>query len=171
MNETLISLRALEPEDLATLFRWENDTETWNVSDTLTPFSKHVLAQYLENAHLDIYTTKQFRFIIFENTTLSPVGTLDLFDFDPFHQRAGVGILIDAQYRNKGYATEALTLLEKYCFDTLQLHQIYANIAENNPKSITLFEKHGFELIGVKKEWRKQQHQWINELSYQKINK
>jgi diamine N-acetyltransferase len=166
-----ISLRALEPEDIETLYLWENDIDTWAVSDTITPYSKFVLTQYLENAHLDIYTTKQFRFIIVENSSQQAVGSIDLFDFDPLHKRAGVGVLIDAKYRSNGYASEALSLLENYCFDTLQLHQIYANITTQNTKSISLFEKHLFELAGLKKEWRKINNHWVDELIYQKFRK
>jgi diamine N-acetyltransferase len=171
MNGLKVSLRALEPEDLSTLYRWENDVDTWSVSETVTPFSKHVLTQYLETAHLDIYTTKQFRFVIVENTSQLSVGTIDLFDFEPQHHRAGVGLLIDAQFRNLGYASEALSLFENYCFNTLHLHQIYANISIENIKSIALFEKHDYQRIGLKKEWRMIHNKWTDELLYQKIQK
>ena len=56
-----ISLRALEPEDLEFLFQIENNESFWEVSHTQTPFSKFLLKQYLENAHLDIYEAKQLR--------------------------------------------------------------------------------------------------------------
>ncbi len=166
-----VFLRALEFSDIDVLYRLENNIQTWNVSDTLVPFSKHVLEQYLQNAHLDIYTVKQFRFMIVENDTNHAVGTIDLFDFDPFHQRVAVGVLIDSVYRHRGYASEALSLLEDYCFNILQVHQIYAHIAKENSESILLFEKHRFERTGVKKEWRKTTQGWSDELIYQKISK
>ena len=34
MESELIRLRALEPEDVGILYRWENDTEIWKVSNT-----------------------------------------------------------------------------------------------------------------------------------------
>ena len=54
------ALRALEPEDLDFLFQIENNESFWEVSYTQTPFSKFLLKQYIENAHLDI--TKQNSF-------------------------------------------------------------------------------------------------------------
>lgn len=60
----IVTLRALEPEDLEILYQWENDPKIWQSGHTLTPFSRFVLKQYLENSHLDIYQTKQLRFII-----------------------------------------------------------------------------------------------------------
>ena len=38
-----VKLRAVEPEDLKNLYKWENDSTLWNVSDTITPFSKYIL--------------------------------------------------------------------------------------------------------------------------------
>ena len=169
MKGELISLRALEPEDVEVLYRWENDVSNWIVSDTLAPFSLNVLRQYIDNAHLDIFTTKQVRFIIEENSIKTPVGAIDLFDFDPLHQRAGVGILIDSNFREKGFAKQALILIEEYCKEILHLHQMYANITHDNTQSLSLFKQLGFELIGVKKEWRKIHHQWVDELMFQKI--
>jgi len=64
-----IELRALEPEDLEQLYIWENDTEIWNVSETLSPVSRFILKRYLENAHKDIFETKQLRLIKLESSS------------------------------------------------------------------------------------------------------
>src|SRR4051812_47675944 len=118
-----ISLRALEPDDIDHLYKWENDSSVWHVSNTLTPYSRHVLEQYILNAHQDIFTAKQLRLVICLNdNTSKPIGCIDLFDFDPQHLRAGIGILIsDQTERGKGFANEALSLLIDYSFKTLQL--------------------------------------------------
>ncbi|MDP5094218.1 MAG: GNAT family N-acetyltransferase [Polaribacter sp.] len=148
-----INLRALEPEDLEFLFQIENDESFWEISHTQTPFSKYVLKQYLENAHLDIFETKQLRLIIEENSSEKKVGMIDLFDFNPQHKRAGIGILIHPNFQQKGFASEALSLLIQYSFLHLQLNQLYANIMSDNEKSLLLFEKHSFKKVGTKKEW------------------
>ena len=38
-----VRLRALEPEDIDVLYKWENDTRIWKMSNTVAPFSKYVL--------------------------------------------------------------------------------------------------------------------------------
>lgn len=166
-----ISLRALEPSDIDILYQWENDTEVWEVSHTQTPFSRLVLEQYLSTAHQDIYTTKQLRLVIETNSEIKKaIGCIDLFDFDPYHQRAGIGILIaDKNERKKNYASEALTLLIDYCFTTLNLNQLYCNITTDNLASIHLFEKHGFEIIGVKKQWIRVGAVFKDELMLQRV--
>lgn len=166
-----ISLRPLEPEDIELLYKWENNLEIWEVSNTKTPFSRHILAKYLLESTKDIYETKQLRFII-QNEKLKPVGTIDLFDFEPFHLRAGTGILIHNKTdRNKGYATDALIALSNYTFEILGLRQLYANITTDNLNSINLFEKTGFKKIGIKKDWVKTLTGWKDEILLQKILK
>mgnify|MGYP001223665746 CR=1 FL=1 len=163
-----IQLRALEPSDLETLYQWENNTNIWKVSQTITPFSKHVLTQYLANAHQDIFTAKQLRLII-EKEDRS-IGMIDLFDFVPTHQRAGVGIwIVDEGERQKGYAKEALQLIIDYAFKKLQLKQIYCNISSANKASINLFSSLDFMLVGVKKEWNRTQEGWEDELLFQRL--
>ncbi|MDM8158778.1 GNAT family N-acetyltransferase [Labilibaculum sp. K2S] len=166
-----IRLRALEPTDLKLLYKWENDSTIWEVSHTLKPFSIFILKQYLESSHLDIFETKQLRLVIELIETNTPIGLIDLFDFDPFHQRAGIGILInETENKNKGFASEALQILCNYAFSTLQVHQLYCNITASNEVSLRLFTKQGFEIIGNKKDWIRSKNGWIDEYSLQKIN-
>jgi len=164
-----VRLRPLEPEDLEFLYHWENDPSVWKVSNTLVPFSRFILKQYLQESHRDLYETKQLRLII-EDLTGKVVGAIDLFDFDPCHQRAGIGILIyNVTDRRKGLATDALHLMCEYGKNTLGLHQLYANIGSDNPGSCSLFEKAGFRIAGTKKEWIRIPDGWMDEIITQKI--
>ena len=165
-----INLRALEPEDLDFLFKIENNESFWEVSHTQTPFSKFILKQYLENAHLDIYEAKQLRLIIEDSLNKKQVGMIDIFDYNPQHKRAGVGILIDLEEQQKGFASEALALLIKYSFSFLGIHQLYANITIDNAKSIHLFTKHQFQQVGIKKDWLLSQGDYKDEILLQLIN-
>lgn len=159
-----VLLRALEPSDIDYLYQWENNTDTWFVSNTLTPYSKYILQKYIENSHFDIYQTRQLRLMIVEKQNNIPIGAIDLFDFEPFHMRTGIGILIaNKENRQQGFANDALNVLINYCFNHLQLNQIYCNIATNNIKSINLFKKVGFEISGTKKQWLKSNNSWIDE--------
>jgi diamine N-acetyltransferase len=164
-----ISLRALEPTDVDALYLWENDTDIWKVSSTQTPFSRYVLEQYIATSHQDIYSIKQLRLMICD-TEGKAVGCIDLFDFDPNHLRAGIGILIaDKSERRKGYASEALELLIKYCFETLNLHQLYCNVTPENEPSVLLFQKHKFQITGIKKQWLREETGFTDELFLQLI--
>ncbi len=149
-----IFLRALEPGDLEILYKWENNPGIWRVSNTLAPFSKFVLEQYLVNAHEDIFTAKQIRLMVCSHDSKA-IGTIELFDFDALNGRVGIGILIDGSEQGKGYAQEALRVLIDYCFEILMLKQVFCNISASNEKSIHLFRKIGFTESGCKKSWNK----------------
>ena len=149
-----IFLRALEPNDLEFIYAIENDESVWEISHTQTPYSRFLVRQYLENANQDIYEAKQLRLAICENDDENAIGLIDLFDFDPKNNRAGIGILIkNTDNRNQGIGTEALGLLINYAFYNLNLNQLYANIDTQNIGSLKLFTNFGFQKIGVKKQW------------------
>lgn len=163
-----LQLRALEPEDLELIHQVENDEEIWEVSQTQTPYSKFVIKQYLENSFKDIYEVKQLRLVV-STLEREDVGLIDLFDFDPRNNKVGVGVLILNSERGKQYASEAMTMLIEYAFKNLNIHQIYANVLEDNVASIKLFEKSGFVLTCNKKDWVFENGVYKNELLFQLI--
>ncbi len=160
-------LRAIEPSDSSVLYTWENNTENWKYSGTLKPYSKHIIEEYLVNAKHDIFTNKQVRFIICTSNNF-PIGTIDLYDYDPINLRAGIGVLIgDADYRNQGYATQALQLLIHYTKHTLNLKQVYCSIQADNEHSVKLFNALLFKHTGTHANWYKKSEYFIDELFYQ----
>ncbi|MFB9865209.1 GNAT family N-acetyltransferase [Rufibacter immobilis] len=170
LQTSRIALRAPEPSDLDFLFDFENDTTLWPVSLSLTPFSREVLRQYLENATADIYAARQLRLMVcLRETDNTVIGTVDLFDFEPLHQRAGVGIALAAAQRGKGYGLEVLQLLEAYAAQVLQLHQLYCSVGQENTASLKLFRQAGFQEIGVRQEWLRTPGGWQNVVEFQKL--
>ena len=164
-----ISLRALEPSDVELLYQWENDPEIWQMSQTLTPFSKYTLKQFVDSAQEDIFKVKQVRFMINLLHTKQTIGILDVFDIDFLNSRAGIGIIIDKNHRNQDLGTDAVLLATNYLFNTLHLHQIYCNVVCNNEVSLKLFEKCGFSVIGTKRDWVKTQNGFEDVIMLQKI--
>ena len=171
-QKSTIRLRAPEPRDVDFIYELENNQAFWHLSNTLTPFSRFDLEQFILLSDKDIFATKQARFIIDrteENKTLI-IGAIDLFDFDPQHKRAGVGIMLVENERGKGSAGWALEILIEYCFTVLGLHQLYCNIEESNEKSIKLFNSKGFEITGKKIDWNWRNNKWETEFLLQLIN-
>ena len=166
-----VRLRAMEPEDIDVLYKWENDTVVWRVSNTVAPFSKYILREFIDNQRYDIFETKQVRLIVESKADRRPVGTVDLFEIDPYNRRAGVGILIyESRDKRQGYASEALALLIRYCFQTLILNQLFCNVPAQNAPSLGLFQSKGFSIVGLKREWVKTTSGWQDEYLLQLIN-
>ena len=169
LQNNIVKLRQLELGDINYLYNTENNTVFWEVSNTTKPFSKFVLEEYIKNSHEDIFTSKQVRFIIENIAEQKIVGMIDLFDYDPIHLRAGVGIVINESDRRNNYALNALNVISEYSYNTLRLNQLYCNISESNKNSILLFEKCGFKLTGKKEQWLNTSDGFKDVLFYQKI--
>ncbi len=165
-----IKLRSLEPKDLEDLFEIENDSTMWDMSDTLAPFSRDLLSKYLEESGKDIFEAKQLRLAISPNGSEELIGLIDLFQFEPHHRRAGIGIIVKKDHQLKGIATNAVELIAQYAFRFLGLHQVFAQVPANNAGSRRLFEKKGFTLSGTLREWKKDKNGFTDVLIYQLMN-
>ena len=143
-----IALRPLEKSDFDFLKRIENNTDNWQFGSERKEYSDEQLSDYIANATADIKAAKQYRFVIDLNST--PIGFIDLFDHRA--NSAGVGVIIAENYRNKGYAKQALHLLSDYAFTTINLFKLHCTIAKDNLESIKLFTSCGFGELESKKE-------------------
>ena len=167
-----VRLRAIEPTDVDFIYTMENDVAIWHLGNTLMPYSRYQIEQYAIAAEHDIFAEHQLRFIIEAKTGGTEcirAGAIDLYDFDPLHKRAAIGILIIEQERQKGFASESLRLLIDYCFEVLFLHQLYCSVSVSNTVSIRLFQNAGFLQCGIRKEWRLEKDHWIDEIMFQLI--
>lgn len=155
LSNSVIGLRPLEPTDLDTLYRWENDTALWVVSDTVAPYSRQSLWHYLEQYTGDIYSQRQLRLMITLAGDGTPIGTIDFLNFDPLNNRAELGLFISTEHRGKGLGRQALELLTAYGRDHIGLRQIYVYIAVDNEVCLNLFESFGYHRVGTLRSWVK----------------
>ena len=152
----MVHLRALEPDDLEFLYELENDPTIWGVSDTLAPVSRHALREYLAHATGDFYVVRQLRLVVTAEIGGLPVGVIDLFDYDPLHQRAGVGITIVGSQRRHGHARQVL-----------RLHQLVATVGAANRASMRLFRAAGFRRVGTRQQWLRTAQGWNDAVEWQ----
>lgn len=168
-NEYL-SLRAIEPEDLEIIYSWENDSNNWYLGNTIIPFSKNTIRKFINESANNLFVDGQLRLMIDLLENNNTIGSIDLYEFDAINMKAGVGIIINSEYRNNGYATKALSLLIQYSFNLLNLRQLYCYVSESNQNSLKLFEKANFKHSGLLKDWIKNQGKWENVYVLQLVN-
>lgn len=155
-----IFLRYPNISDINLIYRWDKDPH----------LSKKEIKDFILNN--DIYLSKHLRFMICTCGSEHEVGCIDLFDFDEYHRRAGIGILIaDKKHRNNGFASESLQLLIRYSFTKLHLHQLYSHVAEDNTPSLKLFLRNRFRIAGRKKDWLRNGRSFKDLVILQLINK
>ncbi|MCF8276255.1 MAG: GNAT family N-acetyltransferase [Flavobacteriales bacterium] len=164
-----VTLREMRDDDLELIYDWENRSELWYLGDVHEPLTEAEISNFINHSSGDIYTDGQLRLMIdADNRT---VGCIDLFEFDKFNLRAGVGILIaEPEDRKKGSAKEALDLITNYCFDVLNLRQLYCHITIDNKASLQLFITCGFEQSGTNRDWVKKGNAFIDAMFMQKLN-
>lgn len=164
-----ISLRNAEPEDARQIYDWENDRSIWRVCETNSPISFFQVEQFLFG-NSDIVTNRQLRLMVCLEGVERPIGSVDLFDFDPINSRVGIGILIEQAYRDQGHATKALSLCLEYLFHDVMIHQVHCLINVQNEASRRLFIGLGFSECDCRKDWIRTPEGYLDAVFYQKIN-
>lgn len=145
-----LSLRALEPEDLDCLVRWEADHVDAGLR--VAPYSRSVLKRYLDESHRDFWEAEQVRFVL-TNERGSALGLFDVFNAQPVHQRAEVAVLVDPAHRGLGLGRAGLELVRQWAFGRAGLRSLYAEVFAENTSALKLFASSGYLPSGQLKAW------------------
>ncbi len=138
-----VILRPPRESDVEVVYSWDRDPElaAWNgrspISISLSAARRDYLARWEDPG---VKT-----FII--EASGGPIGMATLYDF----RRDGceLGIKIGpGNLRGRGYASEAVTLLVDYVFDTLGLAAVRGSTLAHNDRMQRVFEKNGFVQVG-----------------------
>ena len=150
-----------------TMYPWDGREEMRppQVSEEYNPVGSYVKYFDLDNSLLDkniilsfqgvevaFYVWVNGEFVGYSEDTFTP-SEFDITDFVPLHSRGEVGIAVHKDYRQRGYATDALKLLCEYAFDFLSLSQLYAHVMTDNEVCVKLFTSCGFVQCGLLKNW------------------
>ena len=163
MLDNLI-LRTPLLSDFDDLLSWENDLKNNQYTDVPVFYTPSQIEDFLNSDH-DLLLQNQIRYIIELNS--SAVGCIDLYDYDVVNSRAGVGIYIDSNFRNKGIASKSLELLKSISIEKYLISNLYADIMSGNRSSIKIFEKDNFIKNGIKSNWIRTENSFEDVLFYQ----
>jgi RimJ/RimL family protein N-acetyltransferase len=138
-----VILRPPRESDVEVVYAWDRDPElaAWNGRSPISISLSAARRDYL--ARWDDPGVKTF---IIEASG-DAIGMATLYDF----RRDGceLGIKIGpGSLRGRGYASEAVTLLVDYVFDTLGLATVRGSTLAHNDRMQRVFEKHGFVQVG-----------------------
>ena len=163
MLDNLI-LRTPLLSDFDDLLIWENDLKNNQYTDVPVFYTPSQIEDFLNSDH-DLLLQNQIRYIIEFNS--SAVGCIDLYDYDVVNSRAGVGIYVDSNFRNKGIASKSLELLKSISIEKYLIANLYADIMSGNKSSIKIFEKANFIKNGIKSNWIRTENSFEDVLFYQ----
>jgi len=107
--------------------------------------------------------SKEHNYSIIDLETDEMIGNCGFWNMDHLNQYADIVIIIgNRHFWNKGYGSEALTLLLDYGFKALNLHSVQLSVYSFNKVAIKLYEKVGFKIIGNKRESLKRGNEYYD---------
>jgi len=126
-------LRPLRASDRAISVRWRNDPEIRdNVLGYRFPITKAMEADWVGSVLKDQSRTRVV-LAIEDKADRTFVGFVYLNNLDWFSRNGEFGILIgDRSRHGRGLGREALELITRYAFDTLNLNKIYLRVVAFN---------------------------------------
>ncbi len=132
-------------------YRWLNDPEVNRYLETrYSPQSIENIKKYVEK--MDGKDDEIFLAICLKENDRH-IGNIKLGPVNRIHGFADISLLIgERDYWGKGLATEAIALIVRYAFGTLNLHKLRAGCYSENYGSAKAFIKNGFEKEGLLKE-------------------
>jgi ribosomal-protein-alanine N-acetyltransferase len=76
---------------------------------------------------------------------------VSLFNFSRLHRRAEIGYELARAWWGQGLGAEAVREVAQFAFDCLQLHRIEAATIADNPRSVAMLERIGFQREGTRR--------------------
>ncbi len=139
-------LSPIDPNEVAPYLKWMNEDRglAVNFGQYSQMISSRSDLQWLyeppENMH-------RFAIVLLENDSL--IGSISLHNIDHLNRNAFIGIFIGGELcRGKGYGAEAIRLILKYGFQTMNLHSMNLSVHADNLAGISCYKKVGFREVG-----------------------
>lgn len=141
-----VYLSPMNEEDVEIYTKWLNDftvTDGLGMSTRITTLSN-------ERDFINSNTSSgAYQFAIVDKKTDKVIGNGGYSSIDHLKQTGELGLFIgDEDNRNRGYGTDALSLLVKYGFEYLNLNNIMLKVYSFNDRAIKCYKKVGFKEFG-----------------------
>ena len=151
LKGNLVHLRAVNSSTDAEAFsRWSRDSEYMRLSDssTVRMWTIKQATEYIEK-EFESESPTMFAFAICTLDDDRLIGEIDLSGINWASGESIVGIGIgDRNDWGKGYGTDAMRVILRFAFEELNLHRVFLNTFEYNPRAIRSYEKCGFKHEG-----------------------
>jgi RimJ/RimL family protein N-acetyltransferase len=144
-----VFLRAGERADIPLFVAWMNDWRTTRTLSLRAPMSSASEERWFEHM-LDEQGKSAFFFVICLLEDDRPIGTIGLFQLEPYNGCAGLGISVGHDDdRGRGYGSDALRALLRFAFGQLRLERVWLDVYDVNPGARRVYERVGFVYEGT----------------------
>ena len=148
-----VELRVTEREDVEFLQRARSDPDLRTPLTFVEPQTREQVEEFYESTISA--DNGDANFLVCRSGENDPIGEANLFRTE--HDHAEIAYWLVPEARGEGYATEAVSLLLDYGFETRGLHRAYARAVDFNDGSRALLERLGFA-----EEGRLREHEFLD---------
>lgn len=165
----LVGLRAIENIDLTQLLQWRNMPEFRRFFREYRELNSENQQLWFEKFVMKDPNT--IMFAIVELATEKLIGACGLCYIDWVNRNADFSIYIGKNnlYMDASFAIEAAQLMEKYGFEELNLHRLWAEIYSIDEAKIKFFNELEFTQEGRFKETHWTEGKWVDSIYYGKV--
>jgi RimJ/RimL family protein N-acetyltransferase len=163
-----IRFRAPERTDIPRFVNWLNDPDVRRGGSHHLPFSSEDEEKWFDQMQSHPQDEHPMVIEVRKNGVVEEwisIGSIGFSTIDWRNRCSEFGIMIgEKDYWNQGYGTEAVEMLLKHGFETLNLNRIFLRVFENNPGAIRAYEKAGFSHEGRLRQAEYQEGQFLDTL-------
>jgi RimJ/RimL family protein N-acetyltransferase len=140
-----VRLRAIEKEDLPRYVNWLNDPEVRAGLNLFLPLSMAEEERWYQAVLDREEIERPLAIDVLEGERWIHIGGCGLFNFHAQAQSAELGIALGDKTRwDRGHGSEAMRVLLRYGFNTLNLHRIALQVFESNARARHVYQQLGF---------------------------
>lgn len=140
-----VRLRAAEREDVKNFYVWVNDPDVTRYLSLYLPMSTVDEENWFNSMTQRSQSEKTLVIEVRDGNGWKMIGNCGVFDIDPIGRLGEIGIMLGEKDEwDKGYGTEAMSLLVHHCFETLNFNRVYLRVYAENLRAKRAYEKAGF---------------------------
>jgi RimJ/RimL family protein N-acetyltransferase len=171
----LVRMRPMRPDEAGIIHSWNNDPDVytyWGSYDFRYSSLEEFLAEIAEDAsYFDGSDVIRGRCFTIEPLAGPDAGTvigmINTNKIEVEHHSTEIDVVIGhADYRERGYGTDAVREFLRFLFDTVGLHRVWLGTYEYNARARHVYEKLGFVQEGVARESDYVDGRWVNSVLY-----
>jgi ribosomal-protein-alanine N-acetyltransferase len=170
-----LTLRQIDKTDSIPYLQYLIDNkeflEEWEPKREDSDYSIEKIENQIDKEIAKSQNKNGYLYLIIPKNTDEIIGTIKIWNivYGPF-MSCNIGYKLSKAHINKGYMTEAIIEIKKYCFTDLGLHRIEVSIMPKNVRSQKVIQKAGFSFEGTSKKYVKINGVWEDHDNYVIIN-
>jgi len=162
-----LTLREFQESDFEAIHLYASDPEVvryleWgpNTEEHTRSFLETQLSQ--QNSQ----PRKIYNFALVLNINGKLIGSCEISISQPEHKQGFIGYVLNKNYWNHGYMTEAAKRITQFGFEQLKLHRICATCDPANTASYRVMEKIGMKYEGLLRQHKLVKGKWRDSFQY-----